>query len=84
METCPKIALPRPRMEGRQPPRLAIEAKKLPIRGLMALIALLALILFGVAPLFTLPSFSLQGLSSLSSLNSHISAGTARSEGASG
>ncbi len=46
MERCPKIASPGPPVEGRQPPRLAIEAKKLRIRGLMALIALLALILF--------------------------------------
>jgi hypothetical protein len=50
METCPKIAPPRPPVEGRQPPRLAIEANKLPTGGLIALMALLALILFGAAP----------------------------------
>ena len=50
METCPKIAQLRPPVEGRQPLRLAIEANKLPTGGLIALMALLALILFGVAP----------------------------------
>jgi len=39
METCPKIAAPRPAIDGRQPPRLAIEDTKVPIRGLISLIA---------------------------------------------
>jgi hypothetical protein len=61
VETCPKIAQLRPPVEGRQPLRLAIEANKLPTGGLIALMALLALILFGVAPLFTLPSVPHRG-----------------------
>jgi hypothetical protein len=54
MGTCQGRLTPPP-VEGRKPLRLAIEANNLPTH-LMALIALLALILFGVAPLFTLPS----------------------------
>src|ERR1700722_10953512 len=45
--TCPKIAKPRPSEDGRRPIRLPIKANNLPTRGL---IALMALILFGVAP----------------------------------
>jgi hypothetical protein len=60
METCPKIAQLRPPVEGRQPFGWQLPANKLPTGGL---IALLALILFGVAPLFTLPSASHRGLS---------------------
>jgi hypothetical protein len=58
METCPKIASTRLPVEGCRPPRLAIETNKRPTGGLIAPMALLALILFGVAPLFTLPSVS--------------------------
>jgi hypothetical protein len=58
METCPKIAPPRPPVEGRQLPRLAIEANKLPIRGLFALIALFAHLKLALLRLFTIPSVS--------------------------
>jgi hypothetical protein len=60
--TCPKIAQLRPPVEGRQPLRLAIEANKLPT-GLIALMALLALILFGVAPAVYHPVGLTPGLS---------------------
>ena len=40
MEACRKTAGPRPAIEGRQPPRVAIEDTKVPIRGLRALSAL--------------------------------------------
>jgi hypothetical protein len=84
METCPKFAAPRPSEEGRQPLRLAIEDHKLRT-GLMALMALLALNLkMALLRLFTIPLVSHQGLSLLSLLSSHISAGAARSECASG
>jgi hypothetical protein len=69
METLPKIGPLLPSVEGRQPLRLAIEANKLPTGGLMAL---LALIKSALLRLFTLPSVSHLGLSSLSSLSSHI------------
>jgi hypothetical protein len=52
---------PRPPVAGRRPPRLAIEANKPPTGGLIALMALLALILFGVAPLFTIQSVPHRG-----------------------
>jgi hypothetical protein len=58
MDTCPKIASPRPPVECRQLPRLAIEANKLPIRGLMALMALLAHLKLALLRLFTIPSVS--------------------------
>ena len=58
METCPKIASPRPPVEGRQPPRLATEADKFPIRGLIALIALLAHLKLALLRLFTIPPVS--------------------------
>ena len=62
METCPKIAPPRPPVEGRQLPRLAIEANKLPNRGLMALMALMAHLKLALLRLFTIPSVSLRHL----------------------
>jgi hypothetical protein len=68
METCPKIAPPRPPVEGRQLPRLAIEANQFPNRGLMALMALLALIILALLRLFTVPSVSHRDLSRLSRL----------------
>ena len=68
METCRKIASPHPPVEDRQPLRLAIEANSFqPPGGLIALIALLALILLAQFRLFTRPLASHQGLSSLCS-----------------
>jgi hypothetical protein len=62
METCPKIAAPRPAIDGRQPPRLAIEASKLPAyRSLFHL-------KFELLRLFTLPSVSHRDLVCLVSL----------------
>jgi hypothetical protein len=58
METCPKIASPRPPVEGRRPPQLAIEANKFPIRGVIALMALLAHLKLALLRLFTIPSVS--------------------------
>jgi hypothetical protein len=81
METCPKIASTRLPVEGCRPPRLAIETNKRPTGGLIAPMALLALILFGVAPLFTLPSVSHRDLVRL--VRTFLQ-GAARSECASG
>ena len=58
METCPKIASLRPPVEGRQLPRLAIEANNLPIRGLIALMTLLAHLKLALLRLFTIPLVS--------------------------
>jgi hypothetical protein len=58
METCPKIAPILPPVEGRRPPRLAIEAYKPPTGELIALMALLALIKSALLRLFTLLSVS--------------------------
>src|ERR1700722_2542371 len=80
MESGPKIAAPRPAIEGRQPPRATIEDTKVPIRGLFALIPLLAhLNLAALRALYHPVDFaaglrSLFLLSSLLSLISHISA----------
>ena len=58
METCPKFAAPRPATDGRQPPRLAIEVNKLPIRGAYLSYRSLFHLKFGLLRLFTLPSVS--------------------------
>jgi hypothetical protein len=84
METCPKIASPRPPVEGRQPPRLATEANKFPIRGGYRSYGAFGSFKIGAAPAVYHPVGLAPGLSSLSSLCSHISANAARSEGASG
>jgi hypothetical protein len=66
METCPKPAVPRPVIDGRQPPRLAIEAKKPPSRG--AYLAYLSLfqLNFAAAPAVYRPVGLAPGLSLLS------------------
>jgi hypothetical protein len=84
METCPKIASPRPPVEGRQPPRLATEANKFPIRGGYRSYGAFGSFKIGAAPAVYHPVGLAPGLSSLSSLCSHISAGAAGSEGALG
>ncbi len=76
METCPKIAPPRPPVEACLLLRLALKANIFQPGGLIALIALLALNLFGVAPAVYYPDGLTPGLSSLSSLCSHISTGS--------
>jgi hypothetical protein len=58
METCQKPAAPRPAIDGRQPPRLAIEANKLPIRGAYLAYRSLFHLKFELLRLFTLPSVS--------------------------
>jgi hypothetical protein len=65
METCPKIAAPRPAIDGHQPPRLAIEANKLPIRGAYLAYRSLFHLKFALLRLFTLPSVSHRDLVSL-------------------
>jgi len=68
METCPKPAAPRPATDGRQLPRLAIEASKLPIRGAYHAYRSLFHLKFELLRLFTLPSVSHRDLVSLVSL----------------
>jgi len=68
METCPKPAAPRPAADGRQLPRLAIEASKLPIRGAYHAYRSLFHLKFELLRLFTLPSVSHRDLVSLVSL----------------
>jgi hypothetical protein len=68
METCPKPAAPRPAIDGRQPPRLAIEANKLPIRGAYLAYRSLFHLKFELLRLFTLPSVSHRDLVTLVSL----------------
>jgi hypothetical protein len=51
----PKPAAPRPAIDGRQPPRLTIEANKLPIRGAYLAYRSLFQLKFELLRLFTLP-----------------------------
>jgi hypothetical protein len=73
-----------PPVEGRQPPRLATEANKFPIRGGYRSYGAFGSFKIGAAPAVYHPVGLAPGLSSLSSLSSHISAGAAGSEGALG
>ena len=68
METCPKPAVPRPAIDGRQPRRLAIEANELPIRGAYFSYRSLFQLKFELLRLFTIPSVSHRDLVCLVSL----------------
>jgi hypothetical protein len=68
METCPKPAVPRPAIDGRQPSRLAIEANKLPIRGAYHAYRSLFHLKLQLLRLFTIPSVSQRDLVCLVSL----------------
>jgi hypothetical protein len=83
METCRKIASPRPPVEGRQPLRLAIEARSFQPGAYSAFSAFSAHFI-GVLPPVYPPVGLAPGLSPLSSLCSHISTGAGSKRGASG
>jgi hypothetical protein len=84
METCPKPAVPRPAIDGRQPRRLAIEANELPIRGAYFSYRSLFQLKFELLRLFTIPSVSHRDLVCLVSLVRTFSTGAAPTDGASG
>jgi hypothetical protein len=75
---------PRPPVEGRQLPRLAIEANQFPIRGAYGAYGAFSAHKIGAAPAVYPPVGLAQGLISLISLISHISTGAAGSEGTPG
>ena len=75
METCPKITPPRPPVEGRQPPRGRNRSQPASNRGAYSAYSAFSAHFIGAAPALYRPVGRAPGLSSLSSLSSHISTG---------